>query len=117
MAPSNTEVEVEDNMTEPLPIDVESDAEPELLPGRAYEGETADAKDARIKALGKAYSEATTKLRETHLDEFNDLVIAGAKAAGYDWKPQPTKAQKAKAAIEALLAENPELAEEIEVKG
>lgn len=85
----------------------------DLKPGRAYEGETDAAKEERTKAVTTAYSKATTALREQHLSEFNGLVTKFAAEAGYDWQPKPTKTEKARAALAQLLADNPELADEV----
>ena len=60
----------------------------------------------------KAYGAATARLREAHRDEFNTFMQEEAKTLGIDWKPKPTDAQKAKAQLDALLAEHPELRSE-----
>lgn len=67
----------------------------------------------RDDALRKAYSEATKRLREAHLDEFNALRKDEAQKLGIAWEPKPTKDQKAEAELKALLAENPALAERL----
>ncbi len=66
------------------------------------------------KAKRKAYSQATTRLRNDYRDEFNGLLAQEMKAAGYDWTPRPDAKEKARQQIRALLAEHPDLAEETE---
>jgi hypothetical protein len=83
----------------------------ELKPGWATEGETAEGKETRENAVRAAYSKATTSLREEQRTRFHELVKAFAAEAGYEWRPQQTKAEKAAAEIERLIAENPDLAE------
>lgn len=73
--------------------------------------ETAQQKKARL--LGGARSAAVTQLIEKHRKEFNDLVQAEAKKVGVDWKPQPTKEEKALAQAQALIADNPGLLEQL----
>lgn len=86
---------------------------PDLLPATAVEGETDAAKEARQKAIRDSYSAASKRLREAHLKEFNDLHREEAANRGYDWSPQPTKAEKAEAELRRLLEENPELAAKV----
>src|SRR5688500_1222029 len=81
-----------------------------LLPANSTEGETDEAKAKRQAAVREAYGEAQKRLREAHLDEFNTLHKEEAAKRGYDWKPRPTKAEKAEAELRRLLEENPELA-------
>lgn len=71
--------------------------------------EEAAEKEARSAALREAYSTATKQLRVNHLDEFNGLQKAAAAALGYEWVPRPSPAEKAKAELDKLLAEHPEL--------
>lgn len=61
----------------------------------------------------KAYGAAQARLRDAHRDEFNVFMQEEAKKLGIDWKPKPNAAQKAKAQLDALLAEHPELREEM----
>ena len=66
-------------------------------------------------ALSKARSKALATLRENHRDEFNALITGEMKAHGFQWKPRPTKAEKAEEALRKLLAENPELQAKVQV--
>ena len=68
-------------------------------------------------ALSKARSKALATLRENHRDEFNALITGEMKAHGFQWKPRPTKAEKAEEALRKLLAENPELQSRVQVLG
>ena len=72
-------------------------------------------KGAYEEALSKARSKALATLRENHRDEFNALITAEMKARGFQWKPRPTKAEKAEEALRKLLAENPELQAKVKV--
>lgn len=92
-------------MTEKQTVSEPTQVEPTLKPGTAQEGESDEAKAERAAALREAYSKAQTALRLAHLDEFNGLVKDNAKTAGYDWKPKPTKAERARAEIERLAQE------------
>jgi hypothetical protein len=56
-----------------------------------------------------AYSEATTKLRQAHLTEFNKLMKEGCAERGIEWDPRPTAVDRARQQILELLAEHPEL--------
>jgi hypothetical protein len=56
-----------------------------------------------------AYSEATTKLRQAHLTEFNTLMKQGCAERGIEWEPKPTAVDRARQQIQALLGEYPEL--------
>lgn len=67
-------------------------------------------KAAYDEALSKARSDALATLREENRERFNALITDKMKTAGFDWKPRPTKAEKAEAELRRLLAENPELA-------
>lgn len=75
--------------------------------------ESADEKKDRSDKLRKAYGEANTELRENHRDEFEALYVKHAAAVGIEYKPKPTKEQKAEAALAALLAANPGLKERL----
>jgi len=63
----------------------------------------------RDKAIRTAYANATKRLREEQRDRFRELQIEEAQKLGVDYKPQPTKDEKAEAMLAALLAENPAL--------
>jgi hypothetical protein len=90
----------------------EKPEQPALKPAHATEGESAEDKQKREEAVRSAYSRAQTTLRTRRQDEFNDLVKGFAAEAGYDWTPKPTASEKRRKQIEALLAEDPELAAE-----
>lgn len=64
-------------------------------------------------AVKRAYSEATTALRESHRDEFVADVKARVEGYGYTWSPRPTEAEKRRKALADLLAEDPSLADEV----
>jgi hypothetical protein len=74
--------------------------------------ETTTAQTDRDKALTKAYSTATTQLRDKHRDEFNDLYSKAAADLGVEWRPRPNPEQKAKEQIEELLTQFPHLRDE-----
>lgn len=59
----------------------------------------------------KSYGIALQRLKDAHIDEYNRLRIAAAQELGVEWKPQPTKEEKAEAEIRRLVAENPGLAD------
>ena len=75
--------------------------------------ETDAEKKERSDALRKAYNTATNELRTAHQDEFNALYSKHAEALGQEWKPKPSAKERAKQQLQAILAENPELAEEL----
>lgn len=62
----------------------------------------------------KAYSEATTKLREAHRDEFNGYVQEAMAKRGITWTPRLTDEQKAMLTIRELLEQYPALREELD---
>lgn len=64
-------------------------------------------------AQRRAYGAATATLREKHREEFNTLMKAECAALGVEWSPRPTEAEKAKQALDALLAAHPELREQV----
>ena len=68
----------------------------------------------RDEAVKKAYSAATTALKEKYRDQFNADVAKRVKAAGFDWAPRPTEAEKREAALRALLAEDPTLLDRVQ---
>jgi hypothetical protein len=69
-----------------------------------------DDKQAKVR---KAYSAATARIREAHREEFNVFMKEEAKKAGIDWNPKPTDEEKAKATLDALLAQHPGLRAEM----
>lgn len=74
---------------------------------------TTEKSDNKSALIRKAYSAATAKVRDAHRDEFNAFMVEEAKALGVDWKPKPTEEEKAKAQLDALLAEHPHLREQM----
>jgi hypothetical protein len=74
---------------------------------------TEEQKKERSNALRKAYSNATTRLREAHRTEFDELYSAEAEALGVDFTPKPSAEQKAEQQMEKLLHQYPHLREKI----
>lgn len=109
--PDRIEVEDPDRTTDLAGEPTQVALDRTLKPATAVEGESAEEKADRQNAVRTAYSKATTRLREENLNEFNRLQREEAAKLGYDWSPAPTKAEKAKAEIERLISENPELAQ------
>lgn len=72
-----------------------------------------NAKAAKDKAMSAAYGAATKTLREKYREEFDGYYQTEAKARGYDWTPPPSEKAKAKAALDKILEEHPELVDEI----
>lgn len=70
----------------------------------------------RDAVLRESYQAATKRLREAHLSEWNTFRVEEAKARGVEWTPPPTPEQKASAELDALLAANPHLLEELASK-
>ena len=64
-------------------------------------------------ALSQARSKAMTRLREKYRTEHNDIIRELMAEAGHEWKPRPTKEEKAEAELRKLLAENPSLKEKV----
>lgn len=60
-----------------------------------------------------AYSNATSRLREKYRGEFNQFMKEETKALGIEWKPRPSAREKAAQTLDALLAEHPDLIDEI----
>lgn len=74
------------------------------------ESTTESTKQAKVR---KAYSAATARVRDAHREEFNAFMKEEAKALGVDWSPKPTDEEKAKATLDALLAQHPHLRSEM----
>lgn len=72
-------------------------------------------KNERDALLKKAYSKATSELRKAHADEFGALYKAAGLAIGVQVTLKPTKAERAKAQINALLNANPELVDDLRI--
>lgn len=72
-----------------------------------------DEKADRESGLRKAYSLATTRLREEFRTDFDRLYSEEAEKLGLTYTPKPTPEQKAKADLEKLLAEYPHLKDEL----
>lgn len=74
-----------------------------------------DASDAQ--ALRRAaYTEANTRLREAHRDDFEKFYEEECKKVGVTYKRRLTDAEKAQQKIDQLLAEHPELRERYETQ-
>lgn len=67
--------------------------------------------DSDKNLIRKAYSVATTRLREEHRPHFLKLMAEEAEKLGVKWKPRPTSEEKAKADLQKMLTDNPALAE------
>ena len=63
--------------------------------------------------MQQARSAAVSRLREENRDRYNAILQEEAAARGLTWKPKPSSKEKARAKIEALLAENPDLRDEL----
>lgn len=59
-----------------------------------------------------AYSAANKRLRESNPEQFKQFVGEEMKARGVDWTPRLTPAERARAEVQRLLTEHPELADE-----
>jgi len=57
----------------------------------------------------QAYHEATNRLRREYRDRFKALQAEVAAELGIDYKPRPTKEERAEADLKKLLDENPGL--------
>jgi hypothetical protein len=71
--------------------------------------ETQAQRESRLKR--QAYSNAESRLREAHGDEFRQYVAEEAKQLGVVYEFRKTKAERAAEQVEALIAEHPELLE------
>jgi hypothetical protein len=74
---------------------------------------TEEEKAARQAALRKAYSNATTRLREAYRSEFDELYAQEAETLGVNYTPRPTPEQKAEQEVQALLEKYPHLRDKI----
>lgn len=74
----------------------------EVLPGEQNEAD-------QQAIVNRAYAAATKQLREENRARFIQLQIAFCKEEGLEWKPRPTKAERAKAELEKIYAEFPDL--------
>lgn len=72
-----------------------------------------DSTTDRANRLRKAYTNATTRLRESRREEFDALYAEEAQKLGVDYTPRPTAEQKAEQEFDALLAAYPHLANKI----
>lgn len=61
----------------------------------------------------KAYTNATTLLREEHRKRFEELREQESQKLGVPYKRRPTASEKAEEKLRALLAEHPELRERV----
>ena len=73
--------------------------------------ETAKEREARLRR--ESYSAAQSRLREEYRDRFRQLVKQEAAQRGVTYEFAPTKAERAKEQIQALLAEHPELRDQL----
>jgi len=64
--------------------------------------------------IRKAYGAATTRLRDNHRAEFNDLMKKEAENLGVEWSPRPSADERAEQELLDLLAKNPALAAKYE---
>lgn len=69
--------------------------------------------DENDKAMSAARSAAAATLRTNHLAEYNDLLIKEAASRGLTWKPRPTKEERAKEEMARLLADYPDILNEV----
>lgn len=69
--------------------------------------------DERGNLLRKAYTTATTRLREQYRDDFDSLYSQAAEELGVTYTPKPKPEQRAEEQIAALLAEFPHLREKV----
>lgn len=69
--------------------------------------------EERNSRLKKAYSNATSRLREEQRNEFDRLYSEEAKKLGVVYTPKPTAEQKAKQELEDLLAKFPHLRDQL----
>jgi predicted ArsR family transcriptional regulator len=67
----------------------------------------------RQQNLNAAAAAAAKRLKEAHIDQFNEFMVEEAKARGEKWAPRPTPEQKAEAELRALLEANPSLYEKV----
>jgi hypothetical protein len=74
---------------------------------------TENAKSERTKKLAEARTAAIATLLAKHRDEFNTLMEQEAKDRNVEWKRTPTPAEKRRAALKALLEEDPSLIDEV----
>jgi len=75
-------------------------------------GETKESTEqARSALLRQAYGAATTRLRESHREEFDRLYAAEATQRGVEYTPRLTAEQKAEQEFQRLLEQYPHLAE------
>lgn len=74
--------------------------------------EATEVEQVRDTRMSAARSAAATRLRDAHLDEYNQFVVEEATARGLEWKPRPTAEQKAAADLAALLEAHPHLREQ-----
>lgn len=72
-----------------------------------------EAAKKRTAALNRAYASATNVIREKYKAEFTEQYVAEAAKLGIDYKPKPSRAEKAEADLLALLEQNPDLQERL----
>lgn len=70
-------------------------------------------KDEEKSLIRKAYGQATQDLRLQYRSDFNAFMVDRCKALGVTWAPKPTKDEAVVAQFDALIAENPWLADRL----
>lgn len=73
----------------------------------------AEKESTKDSLLRKAYTIATTQLRDAHKEEFLKYQQAAAQKLGVDWTPRKTKEQRAREQVSKLLEANPALRDEL----
>lgn len=70
-----------------------------------------EGQDENTRALiRKAYTTATSRLRDHRRDEFNEFMTEETKRLGIDWSPRLSAEEKAWKDVKAILSEHPDLA-------
>lgn len=80
------------------------------MPTAPNDGRTTEERQVLI---NKADSAAYRALRQAHPEEFRQLKVKAAAELGLDWKPRPSKAERDRAQLERILADNPDLRAEL----
>lgn len=78
--------------------------------GKAADAPKLDTREAKMR---QAYGRASSRLRDAHREEFNDLMAEESRKIDLDWKPRPTEEDKARQRVAAILEKHPELREEL----
>lgn len=75
--------------------------------------EPTDDGSERGKKLKKAYSNATSRLRQDHRDDFDKLMSEEAQNLGVEYTPRLTPEERAKKELEEILEQFPSLRDQI----